>query len=245
MIRAGRVTDAQQRALVELWPMFGLEPDASGKLDLDTAFARRAPRTLEIGFGNGENLATLAATDRGRDFIGIEVHRAGVGRLLQLARDQHLTNLRVVCQDAVEVLQRAITPGSLDEVLILFPDPWHKKRHHKRRLVQPDFIALLADRLRMGGRLSLATDWEPYAEWMLEIVGAEPAFTNLADDARFVSRPHWRTLTRFERRGERLGHGVRDLAFLRREVSPADLQLRQQPTCTTAARGAASGTDTD
>jgi len=216
VIRAGRVTDAQQRAMAELWPLYGLDFDPLRGLDLATIFGRVAPLTLEIGFGNGENLATLAAAHRERDYLGIEVHRAGVGRLLQTARDAQLTNLRVISHDAVEVLGQSIAPGALDEVLILFPDPWHKKRHHKRRIVQPDFVALLADRLRAGGRLSLATDWQPYAEWMLEVLGAEPALENLAPDGRFVPRPGWRTLTRFEARGERLGHGVHDLAFRRR-----------------------------
>jgi tRNA (guanine-N7-)-methyltransferase len=231
VIRAGRVTDAQQRAMSELWPVHGLDFDPLQGLDLATIFGRNAPCTLEIGFGNGENLATLAAAHRERDYLGIEVHRAGVGRLLQAARDAQLTNLRVISHDAVEVLEQSIAPGTLDEVLILFPDPWHKKRHHKRRIVQPAFVALLADRLRAGGRLSLATDWQPYAEWMLEVLGAEPALENLAPDGRFVPRPDWRTLTRFEARGERLGHGVHDLAFRRRpprdgKVGSADDALR-------------------
>jgi tRNA (guanine-N7-)-methyltransferase len=231
VIRAGRVTDAQQRAMAELWPVYGLDFDPLRRLDLAAIFGRIAPRTLEIGFGNGENLATLAAANRERDYLGIEVHRAGVGRLLQSARDAQLTNLRVISHDAVEVLERAIAPGALDEVLILFPDPWHKKRHHKRRIVQPAFVALLADRLCAGGRLWLATDWQPYAEWMLEVLGAEPAFENLAPGGRFMPRPAWRTLTRFEARGERLGHGVYDLAFRRRpggdrERQPSDVALR-------------------
>ena len=158
VIRAGRVTDAQQRAMSELWPAFGLDFDPLQPLDPEAAFGRRAPLTLEIGFGSGENLATLAAAHRQRDHLGIEVHRAGVGRLLQAARDAQLTNLRVITHDAVEVLEQSIAPGALDEVLILFPDPWHKKRHHKRRLVQPRFGARLANRLGAGGRRSLATD---------------------------------------------------------------------------------------
>ena len=226
VIRAGRVTDAQQRALTELWPEYGLDFDPTRRLDLAAMFGRAAPRSLEIGFGNGENLATLAAAHRERDYLSIEVHRAGVGRLLQTARDSQLTNLRVVSHDAVEVLEQSIEPGALDEVLILFPDPWHKKRHHKRRLVQPEFAALLANRLRIGGRLSLATDWEPYAQWMLEVLGAAPDFENLAPDGRYVPRPGWRSLTRFERRGERLGHGVYDLAFRRREPGSTDTARR-------------------
>jgi tRNA (guanine-N7-)-methyltransferase len=225
VLRAGRITNAQQRALDTLWPRYGLALSAPAtpppgatvrQLDLDAVFGRRAPRSLEIGFGNGDNLLALARAHPERDFIGIEVHRAGVGHLLLGAEAAALTNLRVVCQDAVEVLEQAIAPAALDEVLILFPDPWHKKRHHKRRLLQPGFVALLASRLAPGGRLQLATDWEPYAEQMREVVGASPEFINLAGAAGYVPRPEWRALTRFERRGQRLGHGVWDLAFERR-----------------------------
>lgn len=221
VLRAGRITPAQQRALDGLWPRFGIDlpateaarPPASGYLDLDAVFSRRAPRTLEIGFGNGENLLALAAAHPERDFIGVEVHRAGVGHLLLRADETGLGNLRVICHDAVEVLERHIVPDSLDEVLVLFPDPWHKKRHHKRRLVQPGFVELLASRLRTGGHLQLATDWEPYAQQMLEVLSACPALRNLATGTGFVPRPDWRALTRFERRGHRLGHGVWDLSF--------------------------------
>ncbi|MBU6379603.1 MAG: tRNA (guanosine(46)-N7)-methyltransferase TrmB, partial [Gammaproteobacteria bacterium] len=174
VLRAGRITAAQQRALETLWPRYGLEPPlpSAAPLDLDAVFGRHAPRSLEIGFGNGDNLLALAAAHPERDFIGVEVHRAGVGHLLLCAEAAGLDNLRVICHDAVEVLEQAIAPAALDEVLILFPDPWHKKRHHKRRLVQPAFVALLASRLAPGGRLQLATDWEPYAQQMLEVVGA-------------------------------------------------------------------------
>lgn len=225
VIRAGRVTDAQRRALDELWPAYGIDFAPGRALDLDATFGRRAPRTLEIGFGNGDNLAALAAAHPERDFLGIEVHRPGVGRLLQRARDAQLANLRVIAHDAVEVLGQSIAPGALDEILILFPDPWHKSRHHKRRLVQPPFAALLASRLAPGGRLALATDWTPYAEWMLEALATEPTLENLAPDGRYVPRPAWRTETRFERRGERLGHEVHDLAY-RRRTGPADAPLR-------------------
>ena len=225
VLRAGRITPAQQRALDEVWPRLGIDLPATdgvrpagapaAPLDLDAIFGRAAPRALEIGFGNGENLLALAVSDPARDFIGVEVHRAGVGHLLLRADEAGLTNLRVVCHDAVEVLEHHIAPASLDEVLVLFPDPWHKKRHHKRRLVQPAFVALVASRLRQGGRLQLATDWEPYAQQMLEVLTAEPALRNLAPDGGFVPRPAWRALTRFERRGHRLGHGVWDLSFER------------------------------
>ncbi len=188
-------------------------------LDLDSLFGRKAPRSLEIGFGNGDNLLGLAKAHPERDFIGVEVHRAGVGHLLLAAHEAGLTNLRVICHDAVEVLERYLAPNSLDEVLILFPDPWHKKRHHKRRLIQPAFVTQLAARLAPGGRLQLATDWQPYAAQMLEVVGADAQFENLAEDASaagFMPRPEWRALTRFERRGQRLGHGVWDISFERR-----------------------------
>ena len=214
VLRAGRITAAQQRALDELWPRYGLSMHAL--LALDEVFGRSAARSLEIGFGNGDNLLALARAHPERDFIGVEVHRAGVGHLLLEAAAADLHNLRVVCHDAVEVLQQLIAPAALDEILILFPDPWHKKRHHKRRLIQADFVELLSSRLADGGRLQLATDWQPYAEQMLEVVGASPHFLNLAGVEGFMPRPEWRALTRFERRGQRLGHGVWDLSFARR-----------------------------
>ncbi|MFO1425877.1 MAG: tRNA (guanosine(46)-N7)-methyltransferase TrmB [Steroidobacteraceae bacterium] len=216
VLRAGRITAAQQRALEELWPRYGVDIAPAATLDLDALFGRRAPHVVEIGFGNGDNLAALAAAHPERDYLGIEVHRPGVGRLLLAAQAAGLTNLRIACHDAVEVLQRALPPASLDEVLILFPDPWHKKRHHKRRLVQPEFVELVASRLRSGGLLELATDWEPYAQQMLEVLGASASFENVAAGGGCVPRPDWRAVTRFERRGTRLGHGVWDLAFRRR-----------------------------
>jgi len=223
VLRAGRITAAQQRALDELWPRYGLTVPAGAvcqhtptPLALDEVFGRSAARSLEIGFGNGDNLFALARAHPQRDFIGVEVHRAGVGHLLLEAAAADLHNLRVICHDAVEVLQQHIAPAALDEILILFPDPWHKKRHHKRRLIQADFVELLGSRLADGGRLQLATDWQPYAEQMLEVIGASPQFVNLAGEQGFMPRPEWRALTRFERRGQRLGHGVWDLSFARR-----------------------------
>jgi tRNA (guanine-N7-)-methyltransferase len=212
--RAGRITEAQQRALAELWPKYGVEYCAQ-PLDLDALFGRRAPRVVEIGFGNGENLAALATAHAERDYLGIEVHRAGVGRLMLAAEHAQLTNLRIVCHDAVEVLERQIAADALDEVLILFPDPWHKKRHHKRRLIQPPFVSLVVSRLKAGGRVRLATDWEPYAQQMLEVFGANSSLTNLSGGNGFIERPAERIVTRFEKRGTRLGHGVWDLAFQR------------------------------
>ncbi|MCB1625326.1 MAG: tRNA (guanosine(46)-N7)-methyltransferase TrmB [Pseudomonadales bacterium] len=212
--RAGRTTAGQARALEELWPRYGIEYSADG-LDLDVVFGRRAPRVLEIGFGNGEHLAALAAADPERDYLGVEVHRPGVGHLLLLAEANHSTNVRAICHDAVDVLTSQIPADSLDELLILFPDPWHKKRHHKRRLIQPPFIQLAVSRLKMGGVFRLATDWQPYAEQMLELLNASPSLRNLSSTNDWIPRPDERAPTRFERRGARLGHGVWDLAFER------------------------------
>jgi tRNA (guanine-N7-)-methyltransferase len=217
--RAGRITPAQERALEELWPKYGVDLGAA-PLELDAVFGRRARRVAEIGFGNGENLLALAAARPQEDFLGIEVHRPGVGRLLLQLEERGLGNVRVVCHDAVEVLERYLGPGSLDEILILFPDPWPKKRHHKRRLIQPPFGALLAQRLCLGGVLRLATDWQPYAAHMLATLAAEPRLRNVAGASGFVPRPAARSPTRFERRGERLGHKVWDLELLRVEPSP-------------------------
>ena len=209
------MTPGQQRALTELWPRYGVEYSAA-PLSLDALFGRRAPRTLEIGFGNGEHLAALAAAHPERDYLGIEVHRPGVGHLLMLAATGNLTNLRASSHDAVEVLREQIEPGAFDEVLVLFPDPWHKKRHHKRRLIQPPFVELVASRLAAGGVLRLATDWEPYALQMLEVLdAARGTFANLSPTGDWVPRPDERAPTRFEKRGARLGHGVWDLAFRR------------------------------
>ena len=214
VLRAGRITDAQERALRDLWPAYGID-FAPATLDLNAAFGRRAPRVLEIGFGNGDNLIALAGAHPERDFLGVEVHRPGVGRLLLEIDRRRLTNVRAICHDAVEVLERQIAPGVLDEVLILFPDPWHKKRHHKRRLIQPAFVTLVASRLAPGGLVRLATDWQPYAEQMLEVLSTCPALENLSPDRSFMPRWEERVVTRFERRGERLGHGVWDIAFRR------------------------------
>ena len=212
--RAGRITGAQVRALEVLWPKYGVE-FAAAPLDCDAVFGRHAPRTVEIGFGNGENLARMAAAHPERDYLGIEVHRPGVGRLLLALEEGQLSNVRVICHDAVEVLRGQIVQQSLDEVVILFPDPWPKKRHHKRRLVQDAFIGLVTDRLHPGGILRMATDWQPYAEEMLAVLTANPRLHNLAVDGTYIPRPTERSVTRFEKRGERLGHGVWDLAFRR------------------------------
>jgi tRNA (guanine-N7-)-methyltransferase len=214
VMRAGRITGAQQRALTSLWPRYGIAFEPS-VLDLDRVFGRVAARTLEIGFGNGEHLLERAKAAPERDFIGIEVHRPGIGHLLLAASKAELCNLRVIEQDAVEVLHHQIAPGSLDEVQLLFPDPWPKARHHKRRLVQPAFASLIASRLALGGRFHLATDWEPYAEEMLTVLCACDALRNSAQAGGYVEHVMARTATRFERRGENLGHRVRELLFIR------------------------------
>jgi len=215
VMRTGRMTVGQARALEDLWPRYGVDYSPTA-LPLDALFGRRAPRTLEIGFGNGEHLASLAAAHPERDYLGVEVHRPGVGHLLMLAQSRELTNLRVSTHDAVEVLSHQLPPACLDEILVLFPDPWHKKRHHKRRLIQAPFIELIASRLTSGGVLKLATDWEPYAVQMLEVLTAAGAlFSNLSPTGDWMPRPDERAPTRFEKRGARLGHGVWDLAFRR------------------------------
>jgi tRNA (guanine-N7-)-methyltransferase len=224
VLRAGRVTAAQERALAELWPRFGIEMGAV-PLDLDAVFERaprsqgargRSPRCLEIGFGTGELLGKLATDNPDIDYLGIEVHRSGVGRLLLQIEQSELTNVRVVCHDAVEVLKNLIPNDSFDEMLVFFPDPWHKKRHHKRRLIDADFVDLLADKMADGGILRLATDWQDYAEQMLAVCNANARWLSLSADRTFVMRPDFRQPTRFERRGARLGHGVWDLAYRKR-----------------------------
>ena len=214
VLRAGRITPAQKRALDELLPRFGI-PYASAALDLDRVFGRAAPRVLEVGFGNGDTLVELAAGSPERDFIGAEVHPPGVGHCLLAVETRGLANVRVIAHDAVEVLAHQIAPASLDEVLLYFPDPWPKKRHHKRRIVQPDFVSLVASRLKAGGRFKLATDWKPYAVWMQEVLAASPDFVNEASDGGYSERPE-RAATRFERRGRRLGHEVFDLVYRRK-----------------------------
>jgi tRNA (guanine-N7-)-methyltransferase len=212
--RSGRITSAQERALQQLWPRYGIDLGAA-PVDFGALFGRSARRVAEIGFGNGENLLALATSRPAEDFLGIEVHRPGVGRLLLQLEERALGNVRIVCRDAVEVLERHLGGSSLDEILILFPDPWPKKRHHKRRLIQPSFVTLLAECLRADGVLRLATDWEPYAMEMLATLSAEPRLRNVAAEGGFVPRPAERSPTRFERRGERLGHRVWDLEFSR------------------------------
>jgi tRNA (guanine-N7-)-methyltransferase len=213
VLRGGRVGSGQQRALAELGPRFVL-PFTPSPLDAEAVFGRRAPLAVEIGFGMGQATAQIAAAMPDTDFIGIEVHEAGVGALLRAIGERGLGNVRIVRHDAVEVLRQMIAPGTLAGVHLFFPDPWPKKRHHKRRLVQPAFVDLLASRLAPAGYLHCATDWQDYAEQMLAVLNACPALVNTAEG--FAPRPASRPLTKFEDRGLKLGHGVWDLVFRRR-----------------------------
>lgn len=211
--REGRLTPAQQKALADLLPRYGLDL-STVPLDFQRIFGRRAPVTLEIGFGNGDTLTALAEHSPERDFVGIEVHRPGIGHLLRLLESRALSNVRVIAEDAVIVLREHIPEESLTQVLLWFPDPWPKKRHHKRRLVQPHFVRLLHQSLAPGGQLQLATDWEDYALHMCATVETDE-FVNTAGAGRFSPRPPTRPLTRFEQRGKRLGHSVWDLVYRR------------------------------
>jgi tRNA (guanine-N7-)-methyltransferase len=213
VLRAGRMGSGQVKAMETLGPLYVL-PYKAEQLDFDQAFGRHAPTVLEIGFGMGDATAQIAAARPQDNFIGIEVHTPGVGALLQRIEERGLANVRIVQHDAVEVLRDMIAPATLAGVHVYFPDPWHKKRHHKRRLIQPEFVRLLVSRLAPGAYLHCATDWEPYAQQMLEVLAAEPALANTADD--YAPRPEWRPLTKFENRGLKLGHGVWDLLFKRR-----------------------------
>jgi tRNA (guanine-N7-)-methyltransferase len=218
VVRAGRMGPGQARALAELGPRFVL-PLTAQPLDFCTLFGRHAPVVLEIGFGMGDATAQVAAAQPQTDFLGIEVHEPGVGALLRQIGERSLCNLRLVQHDAVEVLQQMIPPAALAGVHLWFPDPWHKKRHHKRRLVQPAFVELVVSRLAAGGYLHCATDWQPYAEQMRDVLGGARGLQDTsADGSGFVPRPAWRPQTKFESRGLRLGHGVWDLVF--RRASP-------------------------
>ena len=214
VLRTGRMTPGQQRAFAQNWSRWGLE-HASGPLDFDAVFGRPGPRVLEIGFGMGQSLVAMAEAAPDTNFVGIEVHKPGVGRLLHAMAENNVSNIRVYCHDAVEVLRDCIAESSLDTVQIFFPDPWHKKRHHKRRLIQPQFVEALRSRLKPGGTLHLATDWENYAEQMMEVLSAAEGYTNTCAPGEYAPRPAHRPLTKFEARGERLGHGVWDLVFVK------------------------------
>ena len=211
VIRGGRMTEAQQRAYDNLWPEYGLELEQD--LDAPALFGRDAPLVLEIGYGMGLSLVEMAQAESDKNFVGIEVHPPGVGKLMMEAHRAALQNLRTYCADAVAVLDQCVAAQSLSRIQIYFPDPWHKKKHHKRRLIQPAFIATLADKLESGGILHMATDWQPYAEHMHEVMQQSDVFNNTSQDNSFVERPAWRPVTKFEKRGARLGHGVWDLVY--------------------------------
>jgi tRNA (guanine-N7-)-methyltransferase len=214
VVRGGRLTPGQQRAIDTLYPEFGIAGTAEA-LDFDLLFKRHAATVLEIGFGNGESTWRMASAEPDTNFLAVEVHPPGVGRLLLALEEQGVDNVRVYLGDAVVFLTERIPEQSLAGVRIYFPDPWHKKRHNKRRLIQPDFVALLAQKLQTGGLLHLATDWVPYAEHMLEVLQGSSDFENLSEDGGYVDQPPWRPGTKYEARGDRLGHETRDLLFRR------------------------------
>jgi tRNA (guanine-N7-)-methyltransferase len=212
VLREGRMTPAQQRAFDEHWARFGIDYTGSAQ-DFDARFERHAPRVLEIGFGNGEALAWASEHDLARDYIGVEVHGPGVGRLMNALAARDAANVRIYKHDAVEVLEHEMAAGTLAEARIWFPDPWHKKRHNKRRIIQSEFVNLLATRMADDGLLHLATDWEPYAQHMLEVMEASPHWRNAIGPGQYAEKPAWRIETHFERRGLKLGHGVWDLLY--------------------------------
>ena len=215
--REGRLTKAQAKAIDENWPSMGLSIE-QGLLNLDEVFARKddkVKRILEIGFGMGKSLVEMAVNAPDSDFIGIEVHRPGVGACLASAQEAGVTNLRVFEHDAIEVLDKSIADESLDRLQLFFPDPWHKTRHHKRRIVQTEFVAHIRTKLKIGGEFHMATDWEPYAEHMIEVMQQAQGFENTSNNGDFVPRPDYRPITKFEVRGQKLGHGVWDIIFKR------------------------------
>jgi tRNA (guanine-N7-)-methyltransferase len=208
VVRAGRMTKAQKSAFESGWDSYGLRL-ADGQIDLNALFGRDNTKVVEIGFGMGGSLLEMAEDQPDTDFIGIEVHPPGVGSLINAAQEKQISNLKVYLADATDVLDECFADGSLDRVQIYFPDPWHKKKHNKRRIIQPTFLQLIRKKLRLGGLLHMATDWQPYAEQMLELISDADGFKNTAKD--YAPRPDFRPMTKFERRGEKLGHGVWDL----------------------------------
>lgn len=214
VLRTGRMTSGQQRAVDDNWPRWGLQ-HTDALLDIESVFQRAGPSVLEIGFGMGQSLVEMAHQSPNTNFIGIEVHKPGVGKLFHNMVERDVNNVRVYCHDAVEILRDCISESSLDAVQIFFPDPWHKKKHHKRRLIQAPFVDLLVSRLKPGGTLHLATDWEHYALQMQDVLTANVKLENKYDDDGYAPGPENRPQTKFEKRGERLGHGVWDLVFTR------------------------------
>ena len=210
--REGRLTSGQQRALEELFPQYGIRLE-QGLLNFDNLFNRHAPRILEIGFGNGASLAEMAQQNPGNDYLGIEVHRPGLGNLLSQIEEKGISNIRVSNDDAIEVLSQQIPDDSLDAVYLFFPDPWHKRNHHKRRIVQDEFAQTIRAKLKIGGYLHMATDWDHYARHMMMVLSRAEGFENTAGAGEYIERPDYRPLTKFEQRGQKLGHEVWDLVF--------------------------------
>ena len=216
VVRAGRMTDGQRNAFENSWATYGLKL-ADGAIDTDTVFGRAGPKVLEIGFGMGDSLLQMATAEPATDFIGIEVHPPGVGTIMNIAQSEGISNLRVYLADANDVLEECFAPQSIDRLQLYFPDPWHKKKHNKRRIVQPQFVQLVREKLRPGGVLHMATDWKHYAEQMLETLDEAEGFENIAGIGQYSPRPDYRPMTKFEKRGERLGHGVWDLIYKKRD----------------------------
>ncbi len=214
VLRTGRMTEGQQKAYDTNWSKYGLQLE-DGVIDQAAVFGRKAPLVFEIGFGMGQSLAEMAINEPDKDFIGVEVHTPGVAKLMMLIDDAGINNIRVYQTDAIDVLNQCITPESLERFQLYFPDPWHKTKHHKRRIVQPDFIDLIARYLSKNGTMHFATDWEPYAKHMLAVAQSNACFTNTSEQDTFCERPVWRPITKFERRGHRLDHGVWDLIYKR------------------------------
>ena len=214
--REGRLTKGQEQAMNDCWPTMGIDFEEK-QLDWAEVFGNNNPVVLEIGFGMGASLVEMAKNAPEKNFVGIEVHSPGVGACLMAARDAGVTNLRVMCHDAVEVFEHMLPVASLETVQLFFPDPWHKARHHKRRIVQPEFVQMLRDKLKIGGIFHMATDWENYAEHMVEVMDVAPGYKNTATDGSYIPRPEDRPLTKFEARGHRLGHGVWDMKYARTE----------------------------
>lgn len=214
VIRGGRITEAQKNAFDKAWPVYGLSL-FDGHVNYEQTFKRKAPIVLEVGFGMGDSLLSMAQAEPRLNFIGIEVHPPGVGRIINNAMKLDITNIRTFMADAVDVLDDCILDGSIHRFQLYFPDPWHKKKHNKRRIVQPEFIELIRSKLAIGGVCHLATDWESYADHMMEVMTLAEGFNNLAGDYCFAPRPEYRPLTKFENRGQKLGHGVWDLMFER------------------------------
>lgn len=214
VVRSGRMTEGQQKAYNENWKFYGLD-HKNGILDCHATFGRQADIVVEIGFGMGKSLVEMAKNAPEKDFIGIEVHTPGVAKLMMTAAEEGVKNLRVYCHDAIEVMQQCLTPNSVSCLQLFFPDPWHKKKHNKRRIVQPQFAEKVAVLLKDNGQFHMATDWEPYAHHMMEVMEQQPQYKNAAGKNNFFPRPDWRPLTKFEQRGESLGHGVWDLIYIK------------------------------